>query len=289
MHEAASGSIVITGASTGIGAACALELARLGRRVFAGVRNEEDGVRLQDRAAEHAAAIQPLLLDITEAAGVEAAVQRVAAEVGEAGLGGLVNNAGIVVAGPLEILPLDALRRQFDVNLFGTLAVTRAFLPLLRRARGRVVNVGSVNGALSPPYLGAYAASKHAMEAVSDSLRVELRRWGIDVVLVEPGPTRTPIWKKSAGATDLLAAQVSPDRLALYEADLAAMRETVEDLTARSMPVERVALAVVAALTARRPRTRYYITWESRLSFKGLRMLPDRFRDWLVRRALGLK
>lgn len=289
MHGETSGSIVVTGASTGIGAACAVELARRGYRVFAGVRKDEDAARLRDRAAEHAAAVHPLLLDVTDAAAVAAAAQRVADSVGEAGLAGLVNNAGIVVGGPLEILPLEAFRRQFDVNLFGTLAVTQALLPLLRRARGRVVNVGSVNGALACPYLGAYAASKHALEAVSDSLRVELRHWGIDVALVEPGPTQTPIWEKSAGASDLLADAVPPERLALYEDDLAAMRAAVGGLVSRAVPVERVVRAVVKALTDRRPRTRYYVTWESRLSFKGFRMLPDRLRDWLVRRALGLR
>ncbi|MDY0169608.1 MAG: SDR family NAD(P)-dependent oxidoreductase [Thermoguttaceae bacterium] len=282
-------SIVITGSSTGIGAACAVELARRGWHVFAGVRKLEHADSLLESLGTGAGSIHPLLVDVTDGQAVQAAAREVAAAVGGAGLGALVNNAGIVIAGPLEILPIEQFRRQLEVNLVGALAVTQQFIPLLRKSRGRLVNISSVNGAIAPPYLGAYAASKHALEAIGDSLRLELRPWGIGVAMVEPGPTQTPIWEKSSEAGDDLAARVPAESLALYEGDFAAMRKAAEGLAARAVSVHRVVHAVLRALTDRRPRSRYYITWESRLSYKGFRMLPDRFRDWIVRRALGLR
>ena len=169
------GAVVITGASTGIGRACALDLDGRGFRVFAGVRKDEDGERLRSERPS----IEPLRIDVTDAGEIAAARDRVSEEVGTAGLAGLVNNAGIAVPGPLEHLPIDEFRRQMEVNLVGQVAVTQAFLPLLRTARGRVVNIGSIGGRVALPMLGPYAASKHAMEGISDSLRRELRPWGI--------------------------------------------------------------------------------------------------------------
>jgi NAD(P)-dependent dehydrogenase (short-subunit alcohol dehydrogenase family) len=281
-----SPAVVITGSSTGIGAACALELDRRGYRVFAGVRAEADGQRLQAQAS---AALRPLPLDVTDAPSIQHAAESVAAAVGDAGLAGLVNNAGIVVAGPLEILPLEQVRRQLEVNVIGPIAVTRAFLPLLRAAGGRIVNIGSINGSLAPPYLGAYAASKFALEALSDALRTELRTWGIAVSIVEPGTVKTPIWEKSLAAADQLTDQVPPEALALYDADLAAMRATTRRLAGRAGPAEKVVRAVVHALTARRPKTRYYVDLQTRLIFGPFKTVPDRIRDWLIRRGIGLR
>ena len=166
--------MVITGASTGIGAASAVELGRRGFRVFAGIRKDSDGERLRGQSPQ----IVPLALDVTDTCQIAAAAESVGQAVQEAGLAGLVNNAGIVVAGPLEILPLDQLRLQLEVNVVGQIAVTQAFLPLLRKARGRIVNISSVNGRIAPPYMAPYAASKHALEALNDALRVELRAGG---------------------------------------------------------------------------------------------------------------
>ena len=278
-------AVVITGASTGIGQACALELDRRGFRVFAGVRSETAAENLQAKASSR---FTPLMIDVTDAASIAAAAKAVGATMGDAGLAGLVNNAGIVVPGPLEAVPIDALRRQFEVNLIGQVAVTQAFLPLLRKARGRVVNIGSINGALSIPYMGPYSASKFALEAVTDALRVELRTWGIRVSAVEPGQIQTPIWEKSIAAADQLSKTVAPEILSLYEADLAALRQAVERFARRASPVDRVVRAVVQALTARRPKTRYFLGWHVRLPFKGMKMLNDRVRDWLVRKQLGL-
>ncbi len=281
-----SPTVVITGASTGIGEAAALELDRLGFRVFAGVRAEADGERLRQRSSPRLA---PLRLDVTDAEQVAEAAKTVAAAVGPAGLAGLVNNAGIVVAGPLELLPLDAWRRQLEVNLFGQVAVTQAFLPLVRAARGRIVFIGSVNGRLAPPYLGPYAASKHALEAVADSLRVELRTWEMSVALVEPGSVKTPIWDKSRAAADRLAEDLTPEGHALYGEDIEAMRRATVRLAASGMPVERVVRAVVHALSARRPKTRYLLGADNRFVLALFKLLPDRVRDWFVRRALGLR
>lgn len=278
-------AVVITGSSSGIGAACALELDRRGFRVFAGVRSEADARRLQAGASE---SLSPLRIDVTDAESIDHAARSVAGAVGGAGLAGLVNNAGIVVAGPLEILPIEQLRKQLEVNVIGQIAVTQAFLPLLRAAGGRIVNMGSVNGSLAPPYLGPYAASKFALEALSDALRLELRNWGIAVSLIEPGAVETPIWEKVHAAADRMAEDVSPEALELYDADLTAMRAATRRLAAGAMPVDKVVRAVLHALSARRPKTRYYITLQTRLVFRPFKLVPDRIRDWFIRRGIGL-
>lgn len=186
-NSATARSVVITGASTGIGAACALELDRRGFRVFAGVRKAADGLRLHEQASRWLA---PLMIDVTDATSIAEAAKTVAAALDGGPLTGLVNNAGIVVGGPLETLPPSEFRRQLDVNVVGQLLVTQAFLPLLRAGRGRIVNIGSFSGRVGVPYSGAYAASKHALKAMTDSLRIELRRWKISVSTVEPGSDR---------------------------------------------------------------------------------------------------
>jgi NAD(P)-dependent dehydrogenase (short-subunit alcohol dehydrogenase family) len=278
-------TILITGASSGIGAACAQELDRRGFRIFAGVRSETAAARLKAKASSR---LTPLMLDVTDAASIAAAAKAVGETLGEAGLAGLVNNAGIAVGGPLEAVPLDALRRQLEINVVGPVAMIQAFLPLLRKARGRVINISSVNGGLAAPYMGPYAASKFALEAVTDALRIELRTWGIRVSAVEPAAIQTPIWEKSMSAADQLAEHVSPEILALYDADLAAVRQAVERLVRTASPVDRVVRAVVHALTARRPKTRYFLGWHVRYPFKGMKLLNDHVRDWIVRRMLGL-
>jgi NAD(P)-dependent dehydrogenase (short-subunit alcohol dehydrogenase family) len=278
-------AVLITGASTGIGEACALELDRRGFLVFAGVRSASAAEKLRAKAS---ARLTPVMIDVTEIASIKAAAETVAAAVGDAGLAGLVNNAGIVVPGPLEVVPIDALRRQLEVNVIGHVAVTQAFLPLLRKARGRVVNMSSISGGLSVPCLGPYAASKWALEAVNDALRQELRRFGIRVSSIAPGAISTPIWEKSAASGDDLGRSVSPEVLALYEADLAAMRELAASSVRSASPVDLVVRAVVHALTAQRPKTHYYLGWGVRVCFKGMKMLSDNVRDWIVRKLVGL-
>ena len=281
----ASPAVLITGSSTGIGAACALELDRLGWRVFAGVRTPSDGQRLAENAS---AGLTPVRIDVTDEASIAEAAGIIRDAVGEKGLGGLVNNAGIVVPGPLEVVPMAMVRRQFDVNVIGQIAVTQAMLPLVRAARGRIVNIGSVSGRIASPYLGLYAGSKFAMEALTDSLRLEVRHWGILVSIVEPGCVATPIWEKSRAAADAMREEASPESLELYTADIERFREATSKLAETAMPVEKVVRVVVHALTARRPRTRYAVAADTRLAIALFRFLPDRLRDWLLRRQFGL-
>jgi NAD(P)-dependent dehydrogenase (short-subunit alcohol dehydrogenase family) len=279
-------SVVITGASTGIGAACALELHRRGYRVFAGVRKAADGLRLQEQTSRFLA---PLMIDVTDEASVAEAAKTVAGSLGGGPLVGLVNNAGIMVGGPLETLSTGEFRRQLEVNVVGQLAVIQAMLPLLRECRGRIVNIGSFSGRVAVPYSGAYAASKHALEAMTDALRIELRRWGISVSIVEPGSVKTPIWDKAQGEVQRVLEAMTPQAEALYGEDMRAMGEASLRLAARGMPVERVVRAVVHALTALCPKARYPLGVQTRLAFLALPFLPERVRDWFVRRSLGLR
>ncbi|MGA2620696.1 MAG: SDR family oxidoreductase [Thermoguttaceae bacterium] len=278
-------AVVITGCSTGIGAACARELARRGFRVFAGVRSESDFRRL---AAEGSAGLVPLRLDVTKGDQIEAAARQVEQSLGSARLAGLVNNAGTVVAGPLELLPIGELRRQWEVNVIGQVAVTQAFLPILRRSGGRIVNMGSFNGRIAPPYMGPYAASKFALEAISDCLRTELRHWNIHVALIEPGSIATPIWEKTLAAADALRSAIRPEALALYEADVEAMRAASRLMAQAALPVATVVRAVVHALTARRPKCRYPIGLQTRLLFRAIKWVPDPLWDRIVQRWLRL-
>jgi NAD(P)-dependent dehydrogenase (short-subunit alcohol dehydrogenase family) len=272
---AAGERVVVTGASSGIGEACALRLARSGRKVFAGVRNEVDAERLL------AQGVEPVMLDVTDLGSIEAAAERL-----EGGsLHGLVNNAGTAVGMPLEFLPLTELRRQLEVNLIGQVAVTQALLPHLRAARGRIVNVGSVAGRSALPFLGAYAASKHALEAVTDALRIELQPFGIEVVIVEPGSIATPMWRKGAERFQRLMADMPDDLGTLYGARMAAFRRAAAAAAARGEPAENVAEVVERALTAKRPKTRYLV---GRDAYRRARVerLPDRLRDRVYERVL---
>src|SRR3990172_7462174 len=229
-------AVVVTGASTGIGEACALRMDKLGWRVFAGVRNEADAQRLRQEASGQ---LTPIMLDVTDQAQIEAAAKTVGDALGEAGLSGLVNNAGVSVPGPLEFLPIDELRRQLEVNVSGQIAVTQASLPLLRRGHGRIVNIGSISGKLSTPLMGAYCASKFAMEALTDALRQELRPWGIDVAIVEPGNINTPIWQKGQTYGDEMEKRLPQEALALYRPAINALREAARKFEGAGIPPDR--------------------------------------------------
>ena len=271
-------SVLITGASTGIGRACAEHLDKMGLRVFAGVRRAEDGEALVAGISER---VTPVHLDVTKPDDIAAAVAQVSEAVGETGLHGLVNNAGIAVAGPLECLPIEELRRQLEINVVALVAVTQAFLPLVRTAGGRVVNMGSTSGFLSLPLLGAYGASKYAVEAVTDSMRLELRPWGIHVAVIQPGAIATPIWDKSQGLAETIAERCPQDRLELYAQDIEEMRRQGQKAAGDASPPEVVAKRVAHALTARRPKTRYRMGKTAQLQYFAAH-LPDRLRDALV-------
>lgn len=278
-------AVVITGASTGIGAACAWHLDRLGFTVLAGVRRIEDGDALKARAS---ARLQPILLDVTDGASIEQARQAVAGLVGPRGLAGLVNNAGIAVAGPLEAVPIADLRRQFEVNVIGQVAVTQAFLPLLRQGRGRIVNMGSIAGRAAMPVMGPYSASKFALEALTDALRLEVQQWGIQVSIVEPGAIATPIWTKSGAKAEELEATTTEDMKGLYAGVIAGVRVRVAEAAARAIPPEAVAQAVEHALTAARPKTRYLVGRDAKVRALMIKLLPDRWSDRLMTRILNL-
>jgi NAD(P)-dependent dehydrogenase (short-subunit alcohol dehydrogenase family) len=279
-------AIVVTGASTGIGAAVALELDRRGYQVFAGVRSVEAGKRLQTQAT---GALLPLLLDVTDPAQIAAATEIVREKTGESGLAGLVNNAGIAISGPLEIVPLAEFQRQLEVNVVGQLAMIQAMIPLLRKHRGRIVNISSVNGGLATPYLGPYAASKFALEAMSDALRIELRKWDIKVSVIAPGAIKTPIWDKSSETAEKMTKSVSPEGLKLYETDLEAWRKVVLNVAQKADPVEKVVEKVVLALQSPHPRARYYLHFSQRFLCRAFKIFPESIRDWFVRRAMKLQ
>jgi NAD(P)-dependent dehydrogenase (short-subunit alcohol dehydrogenase family) len=291
-----SPSVVITGASTGIGKACALHLARRGWRVFAGVRRDADGAALS-QALQPAGpgALAPVRLDVTDGASIAAAAAQVAGALGDAPLHGLVNNAGIVVAGPLEYVPIDELQRVFAINVTGQIAVTQAFLPLLRRAiagaprgtggRARIVNMSSVSGLMTLPFMGPYSASKFALEALSDALRMELRPWGIHVAVIEPGQIATSIWEKSLAWADTLEQRLPPEARQRYGPALDAVRARAARLGQLGAPAENVARLVAHALTARAPRQRY-VTGRSAGLRHVFRLLPGELRDWIIAQRL---
>ena len=278
-------SVVVTGVSTGIGRVCALRLDAMGFRVFGGVRREVDGESLKSEASDR---LTPILIDVTDSVSIASAADVVAAAVGEAGLAGLVNNAGISVPGPLEFLPLEDIRRQLEVNVIGQIAVTQAFLPLLRKGRGRIVNIGSISGRMATPFLGAYAASKFAMEAVTDSLRMELRPWGIPVSIIEPGSIATPLWQRGHSAADEIGKKLPPEARQLYDPAMAAMREAAAKFERAAIPPTAVAKAVAHALTAKKPRTRYLVGRDARIQAALVKVVPDRMLDLLIVRQLGL-
>lgn len=278
-------AVVVTGASTGIGAACVDLLVENGFLVFASVRKDSDSATL---TARHGASVIPLFLDVTDAESIAAAAREVESRLGDETLAGLVNNAGVAVPGPLLHLPIDDFRRQIEVNLIGQLRVIQAFAPLLgagaqrRGAPGRSVNMSSVAGRFAAPFLGAYAASKFGLEGMSDALRRELMVYGVDVVLIEPGMIATPIWDK-AEETDLTLFEGTP-----YAAPGRRMLKWLVEEGRRAPGPEVVAREVLRALTTPRPPLRIPVVRNRFTDYTLRSLLPARFVDWLTARRLGL-
>ncbi len=278
-------TVVITGASTGIGEACALRLDKAGWRVFAGVRKEADAQRLKSQATDR---LTPITLDVTDQAQIDAGARAVAGATGAAGLQGLVNNAGISVNGPLEYLTSDDLRKQFEVNVIGHIAMAQSFLALLRKGQGRIVNITSIGGRITTPFLGPYSASKHAMEALSDALRQELRPWKMHVAIVEPGSIATAIWEKGLRDADEFEKNMPEEALMRYGKAFAALKEAARKFEKAGIPPDRVARAVEHALTSGRPRTRYIVGFDATIQRLLDDLLPDRALDALQARMIGL-
>jgi NAD(P)-dependent dehydrogenase (short-subunit alcohol dehydrogenase family) len=268
-------SVVITGASTGIGRACALHMDRLGWCVFAGIRKDADAASLRAEASER---LTPLILDVTDTAAIGEALRVVKEALGAQGLSGLVNNAGIPYGGPVEFLVLDEVRRTFEVNFFGLIAVTQAFLPLLRAGRGRIVNMSSNSGMVAMPFVSPYSSSKFAMEALSDSLRVELHPWKIHVSVIQPGAIDTPIWNKAGEVVQKLIEGAPRAGRDLYGSAIDGM---APHYVPHGISTDYVAEAVAHALSSPHPKTRYPIGSDGVLA-SLLSRLPDRLRDWLV-------
>ena len=277
-------TVVVTGASTGIGAACALDCASRGMTVFAGVRDSRAGEAL---VAKGGSRLIPITLDVTDEPSIARSVEVVQRAVGEAGLGGLVNNAGVVIGSPLEVIPLSQLRKQLEVNVIGQIAVTQAFLPLLRRGRGRIVNMGSIAGRGTIPLQGPYSASKYALEALTDALRMELQPWGIQVSIIEPGAIATSIWEKSGKTAEELEAMAGDEAKALYSEAVIRIREAVAQSAQRAISPDVVVRAVHHALTAAHPKTRYLVGKDAKLGAWMVKWLPDRIQDTLLTLALN--
>jgi NAD(P)-dependent dehydrogenase (short-subunit alcohol dehydrogenase family) len=266
---------LVTGASTGIGRACATHLTGLGFHVLAGVRRDADAQALAALGAE------PLKLDVTHQPDIAAATERAGGE-----LAALVNNAGIAITGPVESVPIDEWRRQLEVNLLGQVAVTRALLPAILHARGRIVNISSIGGRVAGPLFGPYSASKFGLEAMTDALRREIAPHGVKVVSVEPGGIATPIWEKGLNRASEAMGDMTDDARRRYAGVIAAIRQEAERLSREGLPPSAVAEVVGRALTTPRPRTRYVVGREARVQATLARILPDRAFDAVVARSL---
>jgi NAD(P)-dependent dehydrogenase (short-subunit alcohol dehydrogenase family) len=278
------GFVVVTGTSTGIGAATALHLAENGFHVFAGVRRAGDGEALRAKAP---GAVTPLILDVTDQSAISAAAAAVAEVVGDRGLAGLVNNAGIAKPAPIEFQPMADFREQLEVNLFGPVAMVQSFLPLIRQGSGRIVNVGSVGGMLVLPLNGAYSASKFGIRAVTDALRLELRQWNIHVALIEVAPVETAIFGKTYTELDALEQRLGEKGYGLYQEQIAAVRKSTEKAAADADPPLLIAKAIAAALTSDKPETKY-LAGHGGKEIAVAAALPDRARDLALAHELGL-
>ncbi|MDQ2909362.1 MAG: SDR family oxidoreductase [Candidatus Eremiobacteraeota bacterium] len=276
-------AVLVSGASTGVGYSTAVRLARAGFIVFAGVRRDADAQTLVREAGPD---VTPIVLDVTDAESVARAAQTIAARC-DAKLLGLVNNAGTALTGPLELLPLDEMRRQFEVNFFGAIALVQAFAPILRATHGRIVNVSAVGGKLASPFVGAYAASKFALEAASDALRVELRAFGVHVAVVEPGAVKSPLWERGADVSLKALETVEPSRREPYDETIRRIVRLSQRNANHGMPPERVAEAIAHALVAPKPHARYVVGTDAHIALAIARM-PEAIRDRLAAAAIGV-
>ncbi|PND56889.1 retinol dehydrogenase [Mycobacterium sp. ENV421] len=270
-------TVLVTGAARGIGKSIVKHLAAAGWDVIGGVRNPADADALAMLPR-----VSPVTLDVTDDAQVAALADALPARVDA-----VVNNAGIAVSGPLEGLTPAEIRRQLEVNVVGQLAVTQAVLPLLRESHGRIVFISSVNGQLSAPMMGAYSASKFALEAAADALRIELRPWGIAVSVVQPAQTDTDLWRDADRSVVEMAAALSPQHRALYSKHVAGMRKSIPASQRMAVDPEKVAAVVLQALTAAKPRARYPVGLPAALQMTLMTKLPTRARDAVLRRVLG--
>jgi NAD(P)-dependent dehydrogenase (short-subunit alcohol dehydrogenase family) len=275
--------VVVTGASGGIGLATAKRLAADGYHVLAGVRTQAAADRVQ------APGIAPVILDITDESHVAALAERVAQERGVRRLRAVVNNAGIAINGPVETLPLEEWRRQFEVGVFGQIAVTQALLPTLIADHGRVINISSAGGKIAMPSFGAYSGAKFAIEAASDSLRREVAHVGVKVAVIIPGAVLTNLSERGIATADRLTEAMTTDQRARYDTLMKAFRAQAESFTRDGLPAEKVAAVISRAITSSRPRTRYTVGRDAATMSWLVRILPDRVLDRMIGAQMGLR
>jgi NAD(P)-dependent dehydrogenase (short-subunit alcohol dehydrogenase family) len=280
-----SGAVLVTGASTGIGRATALHLDKQGYRVFAGVRKKADADSLAEEGSDN---LTPTTIDVTKERSIKAAKDKVQRAVGKDGLVGLVNNAGVGDGGPVETMDLDVLRNVLEVNLVGQVAVTQAFLPLVRKVPGTIVFIASIGGRIASPFMSPYNTSKFAIEALGESLRQEVAPWGIDVVVIEPGSIDTPIWTKGAETIDEQKAKLTPTAKRLYSKQLERMDEVLSETASRGIPPEKVAKVIHTAIRSEKPKHRYLVGRDAKIAARLKGNLPDRTFTKLIGRQVKM-
>jgi NAD(P)-dependent dehydrogenase (short-subunit alcohol dehydrogenase family) len=278
-------SVVVIGASSGIGKATVLRLAANGWRVIAAVRRQQDAESLRSQSENR---IETVLLDVADEDSIRAAAEEVNSRLGKDGLDALFNNAGIGDVSPIEYTSVDSIRRVYEVNLFGQISVIQAFLPLLRTAKGRIVNTGSVGDHLSPPFAGVLASSKAAFASVSSSLRLELRAQGVHVVIVEPGSINTSAVEKTLGSVEKQITSLPPEGARLYAAGLRRMAAAFTRNEKAGSSPDVVAQVVEKALNAKKPRTRYAAGKDSAKLITLARVLPEKLLDLAILKTFGL-
>jgi hypothetical protein len=278
-------NIVITGVSTGIGYAAALRLTKASHTVFGSVRNEADAKRLQTELGEN---YHPLIFDVTDSNAIQDAVEYVTNIVGDNGIDALINNSGIALGGPILELPVDIFRKQFEVNIFGIISVTQAFSKLLGAYKGathngKIIMISSVAGKRSYPFVGPYSASKHALEGMSDALRRELMLYDIDVILVEPGPVKTDIWKKTPNLENNIFLKSD------FEPALRKFNGMIKIFEKKGLDADVIAKRIEKIIISKSPKTRYVLSPNKLRDYILPGLLPDRWLDRAMSKALGLK
>ncbi|MBW4506988.1 MAG: SDR family NAD(P)-dependent oxidoreductase [Scytonematopsis contorta HA4267-MV1] len=280
MTKSKKGAVVITGTSSGLGRATALLLDKQGYHVFAGVRTEKDAESLKQEASGF---LTPIIMDITKQEQIQAASEFVSLAVGDEGLLGLVNNATAVAYGPLECVPIDDVRLNFEVGIIGQIAVTQAFLPMLRKAKGRVINMSASCGRVAIPYFGLLSASKFALEAFTDSLRMELLSSGVEVLSILSGSFKTDVYKKVEASYEKTFANMTQDTKAIYDKNSRIYLQDVVDANINSMPCEMAANVILKALEDKKPKRQYFVsdsilsTWFDKIFFLLKRLLPYQY------------
>jgi len=280
-----SSTVLITGSSTGIGFACATYLDKQGFKVFAGIRNAADAGKLKASASDR---LTPILLDVTNPESIQKAFDFVKNKVGEAGLSGLINNAGIGIASPVEFFPMSDLRRLFDVNVFGQISVIQTFLPLLRQAKGRIINIGSIGDRITMPFGGALCASKSAFASFTEAMRLELSSWGIKVCLIEPASISTPAVDKVKVGNEKSIENLSTEGARLYASNFRLFTQRAIEREKNGSQPEVVANVVYHALTTKQPKTRYLVGKDSNLLATLAKWMPDPVLDKIRLRIFGL-